>query len=160
MSSFYRDPIYLNNLLGVFLRFREESIAVVGDIRSMFYQVFVSEEDRDALRFLWYQDGDLEQPLVTYCMKVHLFGSISSPSVALFALRRTAEDNETNACEKVIHAVYKNFYADDLCKFFSTAEKAVEMIKQLRSLLKSGNFHLTKIISNSKSFLETYLTRI
>ena len=29
------------------------------------------------------------------------------------------------------------------------------MIKQLRSLLKSGNFHLTKFISNSKSFLET-----
>ena len=37
-----------NNLLGVFLRFREEPIAVVGDIRSMFHQVFVSEEDRDA----------------------------------------------------------------------------------------------------------------
>ena len=87
--------------------------------------MFVSEEDRDALWFLWYQDGDLEQPLVTYRMKVHLFGNISSPSVALFALRRTAEDNETNAYEKVIHAVYKNFYADDLCKFFSTAKEAL-----------------------------------
>ena len=29
------------------------------------------------------------------------------------------------------------------------------MIEQLCSLLKSGGFHLTKFISNSKSFLET-----
>ena len=72
-----------------------------------------------------------------------------------FALRRTAEDNETNTCEKVIHTVYKNFYVDDLCKSFSTVEEAVEMIKQLCTLLKSGGFHLTKFVSNSKSFLET-----
>ena len=126
-----QGPDLSNNLLGVFLRFREEPIAVVGDIHSMFHPVFVSEKDRDALRFLWYQDGDLEKPLATYCMKVHLFGSTSLPSVASFALRRTAEDNETNTCEKVIHTVYKNFYVDDLCKSFSTVEEAVEMIKQL-----------------------------
>ena len=90
-------------------------------------------------------------------MKVHLFGSTSSPSVASFALRRTAEDDETNTCEKVIHTVYKNFYVDDLCKSFSTAEEAVEVIKQLCTLLKSGGFHLTKFVSNSRSFLETVL---
>ena len=51
---------------------------------------------------------------MTYRTKVHLFGSTSSPSAASFGLRRTAEDNETNACEKIIHTVYKNFYVDDL----------------------------------------------
>ena len=126
-----QGPDLFNNLLGVFLRFREEPIAVIGDIRSMFHQVFVSEKDRNALRLLWYQDGDLEKPLMTYRMKVHLFGSTSSPSVASFALRRTAEDNETNTCEKVIHRVCKNFYVDDLCKSFSTVEEAVETIEQL-----------------------------
>ena len=157
-----QGPDLSNNLLGVFLRFREEPIAVVGDIRSMFHQVFVSEEDRDALRFLWYEDGVLEKLLVTYRIKVHLFGSTSWPSVASFTLRRTAEDNETNACEKIAHAVYKNFSVDDLCQFFLTVKEAVEMIKQLCSLLKSGGFHLTKFISNTvvSLFWRRYLTKM
>ena len=93
--------------------------------------------------------------MVTYRMKMHLFGSTSSPSVTSFALRRTEEDNETNACEKVIHTVYKNFYVNDLCKSFLTVEEAIEMIKQLCSLLKNGGFQLTKFIFNNKSFLGT-----
>ena len=48
-----------NSLVEVFLYFRQESIAIVDDIKSMFYQIFVSEQDRDALRFLWYPDGDV-----------------------------------------------------------------------------------------------------
>ena len=32
----------------------QEPIAVVGDIKSCFYQVFVDENDRDAFRFLWF----------------------------------------------------------------------------------------------------------
>ena len=138
----------------MFLRFREEPIAVVGDIHSRFHQVFVSEEDRDALQFLWYQDGDLDKPLVTYRRRCIHLGGIYSPSVASFALRRIAEDNETNACEKAIHTIYKNFYLDDLGKSFSTVEEAFDMIKQLCSLLKSEGFHLIKFIFNSKSFLE------
>ena len=124
-----QGPDLSNNFLGVFLRFREEPIAIVGDISSTFHEVFVSKENRDALWFLWYQNGDREKPLVTFRMKVHLFGSTSLPSVASFAIRRTAKGNKTNACEKVIHTVYKNFYVDDLCKSFLTVEEAVEMIK-------------------------------
>ena len=49
-----QGPQLTNSLMGVFLRFRQEPIAEVGDIKSMFHQVFVAEEDRDALRFLWF----------------------------------------------------------------------------------------------------------
>ena len=48
-----------NSLLGVFLRFRQEQIAIVGDIKNMFYQVFVDEADRDAFRFFWFPEGDV-----------------------------------------------------------------------------------------------------
>ena len=40
-----QGPDLSSNLLGVFLRFRKEPIAVVRDIRFMFHQLFVSEED-------------------------------------------------------------------------------------------------------------------
>ena len=37
--------------------------------------------------------GDMESDPVVFRMNVHLFGSTSSPSVAAFALLRTAENN-------------------------------------------------------------------
>lgn len=59
----------------------------------MFHQVRVIEEDRDALRFLWWPNGNINQDPKWYQIKVHLFGTTSSTSCAAFALRRTATDN-------------------------------------------------------------------
>ena len=53
-----QGPDLNNNSTGVILRFRQESVAFSADIRSTFHHVFVSEGDRDALRFLWWKEGD------------------------------------------------------------------------------------------------------
>ena len=45
------DPDLLNNLVGIFLRFRSGRIGVIADIKQMLHQVYVSEKDRDPLRF-------------------------------------------------------------------------------------------------------------
>ena len=52
-KNLLQEPDYTNSLVGVLLRFREEKIALVGDIESMFHQVKVNEGYRDLLRFLW-----------------------------------------------------------------------------------------------------------
>ena len=46
-------------------------------------------------------------------MKVYLFGAVCSPSCANFALRKTAEDNESKYPTGVTEAVFNNFYIDD-----------------------------------------------
>ena len=46
-------PDLTNNLFGVLLRFRQERIALMADIESMFYQVRVADADCTYLRFLW-----------------------------------------------------------------------------------------------------------
>ena len=104
-----------NSLLGVLLRFRQEQIAIVGDIKNMFYQVFVDRADRDAFRFLWFPDGDLSQQPVSHRMNVHIFGCTSSPSVAAFALRKTALDNEAEVSAEAVSFVNHDFYVDDMC---------------------------------------------
>ncbi|GBP97922.1 hypothetical protein EVAR_79012_1 [Eumeta japonica] len=54
-------PDLLQSLFGVLLRFREGRVAVVADIREMFLQVKIREEDRDSLRFLW-RENENEEP--------------------------------------------------------------------------------------------------
>ena len=47
------EPDLTNQIVGVLLRFREEQIAVAGDIEAMYHQVKVPENQRCFLRFLW-----------------------------------------------------------------------------------------------------------
>ena len=90
----HQGPDLTNKLIGVLLRFRQEPVAIMADIEGMFYQVKVHQEDRDALRFLWWTDDDISQPPKTYRMTSHLFRGVWSPSCASFALKRTALNNQ------------------------------------------------------------------
>lgn len=76
-SQLLQRPDLTNSLLGVLTRFRQESVAVIADIKAMYHQVKVAKQDIDFLRFLWWSNGDLTQPLTKYSMTVHLFGAIS-----------------------------------------------------------------------------------
>lgn len=86
-----KGPDLTNNLVGVLTSFRQERIALMADIESMFCQVRVTEADCSYLRFLWWLNGNLEGDLEDYQMVEH-FGAASSPSCSNFALRKTAED--------------------------------------------------------------------
>lgn len=86
-------PDYTNKLVGVLLRFRQEKIALAADVEGMFHQVRVTPRHTDALRYLWWENGDTNTAPKIYKMQVHLFGGTSSPSCAGFALQRTEEDN-------------------------------------------------------------------
>lgn len=95
-KSVLQGPDLLNKLLGVLIRFRQERYAVMGDIEAMFHQVKVSPKDRDALRFLWWKDNDMNSTIEEFRMSVHLFGGVWSPSCACYAIQRTALDNATS----------------------------------------------------------------
>ena len=115
-SELLQGPDLTNTLVGVLLRFREEPVAVMADIESMFYQVNVPEHDADLLRFLWWPNGRLDEPMEEFRMAVHLFGATSSPSVASYALRRTAEDHRDTASPDAVQTVLRHFYVDDWLK--------------------------------------------
>ena len=66
----------------------------MADVEVMFHQVRVTRTDTDALRFLWWEDGDFQKPMKDYQMLVHLFEATSSPSCDGFALHKTVEDNQ------------------------------------------------------------------
>ncbi|XP_076839331.1 uncharacterized protein LOC143484479 [Brachyhypopomus gauderio] len=152
-SELLQGPDLTSTLVGVLLRFREESVAVMADIESMFYQVRVPEHDADLLRFLWWPNGRLDEPMAEFRMTVHLFGANSSPSVASYALRRTAEDHRSVTSPCAVQTVLNNFYVDDCLKSVATDEDAITLVNDLRALCNSGGFTLTKWMSNSRKVL-------
>ena len=106
-----RGSDFLNNLVGVLLKFRGRQFAIIGDITQMFHQVQVLPVDRDTLRFLGCFSKD--STIDTYKFNVHLFGKMDSPCYSNWALRKTALDNQQELNENVVNVVLKRFYMDD-----------------------------------------------
>ncbi|XP_074649052.1 uncharacterized protein LOC141904366 [Tubulanus polymorphus] len=127
----YQGPDLTNSLIGVLSRFRQEHVAFIGDIESMFHQVNVEERDRNALRFLWWPDHDIEQPPIDHRMKVHIFGAASSPSVCNYALHRTADDNRADFAADIVETVHRNFYVDDCLRSCRTPEERAPPLREL-----------------------------
>lgn len=65
-----QGPDLKSTLIGVLTRFRMESVALMADIESMFYQVKILAEDSDFLRFLWWSKGNLSKDLEEFRMVV------------------------------------------------------------------------------------------
>ncbi|XP_037509595.1 uncharacterized protein LOC119386346 [Rhipicephalus sanguineus] len=54
------DNLY-QDLVKILLRFRTHPIAITADIEKAFLQISIKEEDRDAFRFLWFEEGDVAE---------------------------------------------------------------------------------------------------
>ncbi|MBM6549254.1 DUF1759 domain-containing protein [Streptococcus dysgalactiae subsp. equisimilis] len=145
----YQGPDTTSDLVSILLRFRREGIAVVADVEEMFMQVNVAEEDRGALRYLWWPDGKLDERPIECQMTRHPFGATSSPFCANFALRRTARDFGIDYDRSVVEAVEKNFYVDDCLISFAKASEAIRFSTQLNELTRRGGFKLKKWVTNS-----------
>ena len=115
----------------------------------------MNEEDRDYLRFLWFQDSDIDKPIKEYRMNVHLFGAVSSPGVANFGLTATAKEGREEFGKKPSEFLQEDFYVDDGLKSFPSAEDAVATIKNTQAVCASANLRLHKFASNSKQVLES-----
>ena len=154
-DALYQGPVLTNSLVGVLTRFRKNNIALVADIEQLFHQVKVKSDDCDALRFLWWPNGNLAKTPEIYQMVVHLFGATSSPCCAVFSLRQTVFDFGKEFDPRIANTVLNNFYVDDcLCSVSSVAE-GIEVAKKLPELLSKGGFRLTKWLSNNNEVLQS-----
>lgn len=148
-------PDLTNNLVGVLLRFRLNPVAVTSDIEAMFHQIEVPVRDRNCLRFLWWENGEVATSPSTFRMTVHPFGATSSPSCANLALRQSITDSSDRFQKQVIDFVRECFYVDDCLFSVDTTSEAAKLVDQLRTITSQGGFHLTKWISNEYCVLET-----
>ena len=149
-----QGPDLTNTLVGVLCRFRKESIAVVCDIEQMFFQFQVSAERRDLLRFLWWENGDLDSDPIEFRMCVHLFGAASSPGCANFGLKQMASDFEEEFGKDVASFVRRDFYVDDGLTSKASVSQAESLIMRSKDMFSRGGLRLHKFLSNSKTLLQ------
>ena len=145
-----QGPDLTNNLVGVLIRFRQESVAIVGDIQKMFYQVRLPAKDSNYLKFFWF---DSNNEIVEYRLRVHVFGATSSPSIANFALKHSVKHLDDNDNTKI--TVLKNFYVDDMLKSVPNEDIAIDLLNNVKSTISNSKFNLTCINSNSKVVLNS-----
>ena len=87
-------------------------------------------------------------------MTVQLFGGVSSPSCASFALRKTADDNQGFDPE-IVYTVKRNFYVDDCLTFVKCEQDDISLAKDLTNLLKKGGFRLKNGYLVSREVIES-----
>lgn len=91
-SLLVSGPDLLKNLVGIFMRFREKTIVLSGDIEAMFIQVAVPPEDQVVLRLMWWQTPESEREVYQYLH--YIFWAKCAPTCSNNALVRSAENNE------------------------------------------------------------------
>ena len=126
----------------------------MADIEGMFHQVRVDSNDCDALRFLWWPNGNLQAEPEEYRMKQHIFGATSSPGCANFCLKKTATLNHENFDTETVRTVDKNMYVDDLMKSVNTTDLAIRLVNQVREIIATGGVRLHKWLSNDRKATE------
>ena len=108
-----KGPDSLNNLFGVILCFRENAVAINGDISKMYHRILIPERDQHVHCFLWRNLETNRDPDV-YVKTVLTFGDKPAPAMAQIALRKTA-DQEIDVYSKAAKPLKKNTYMNDIC---------------------------------------------
>lgn len=146
-----QGPDYVPSLLSVLWRFRQGKIAFNGDIKEMFHQVVIREQDRNAQRFLWRGKDRQREPDV-YQMNVMIFGAVSSPSVAQFVKNKNAVEFEPEF-PGITRSIHKQHYVDDYLDSCDTEEEAMKRIADVIYVHAQAGFEMVKWITNSTKVL-------
>ena len=147
-SNLLTGPELLNNLVGKLLRFREHPVAVLSDIKGMFMQIAVRQEDQSALHFLWMIENSIQQ----FQLTLLIFGVTCSTFCAIYVLNKCAEDHKSEF-PAALNAIKHHFCMDDYIQSLPTISEAKEVISQTTSCLKNGGFSLTKFVLNAPDVL-------
>ncbi|XP_070546094.1 uncharacterized protein [Ptychodera flava] len=138
-SHLLQGPDLTNELIGVLCHFRQEPIAFTCDIEAMFHQVGVDVKHRDYLRFLWYENGNLDNEPTEY----RLFGATSSPGCVNFALKTTADLYEKDYGKDAADFVRRDFYVYEGLKSVREPSEAINLIESSRQLCQRGGLNCT-----------------
>ena len=126
---------YVNNLIGLLLRWREESVALVGDIRKMYNSIYVGDVERHCHRFLWRNLEDRE-PDVYAKGRVNM-GDRPASAISTEAIYLTAELFRPQF-PRVAELLRSSTYVDDVVDSCESIEEATGIARNASTVLKEA----------------------
>lgn len=139
------------DIASLLMNFRQHKIAMAADVEKAFLQIAIHEEDRDALRFLWWKEipnKDSDLPTVeTWRMKRVTFGTKPSS----FLLAATIHHHLDAVREKFPNTVgelKKGIYVDDVFLGAEDTPTAATMYNEARSIFAAAGMNLRKWTSS------------
>ena len=142
----YPGPPLQPLLWDILVRARMSPYLLIGDIEKAFLQIGLSEEDRDAFRFLFNINGREEQFRFTRVP----FGAEASP----FMLGATLEhhfDQQPDDVKETVSTLRENTYVDNLMMTGTQVEDLEKFKTEATKILDSGKFPVHKWETNVPS---------
>jgi hypothetical protein len=134
-----KGPNLIEEVPDILTRFRKKKYGVVSDIKKAFLQISLKKEDRDYLRFLWWEG--LEKVTIAYRHCRVVFGVSSSPfllaATIKFHLKRVDEKYK-NAAELLM----KSLYVDNCIACMDTEDELMKFIQDTTHIMEQGKFEL------------------
>ncbi|XP_058456592.1 uncharacterized protein LOC131433989 [Malaya genurostris] len=150
-TKLLKGPDLLTPLLSVLFQYRQRKVAICADIKEMFHQILIREEDRSAQLFLWRDDKD--SPMETMVTDVAIFGATCSPAQSQYVKNLNASENESNH-PRAAEAIKYRHYVDDYLESVDTADEAVELALEVTKVHAKAGFLIRNWISNERSVME------
>ena len=156
-NCLYSGTNFEQHILDILQRFRTYRIAFTADVEKAFLMIFVSEKDRDALRFLWVDDIKEDTPEVSckFRFTCVVFGVTSSPFLLNATIQYHLKKYEASY-KDLVDNLLKSICVDDIVSGAQDDKEALLMYKQSKSLFKAGGFNLQKFVTNDKHIQEIF----
>jgi hypothetical protein len=121
--------------------------ALVADIEKAFHMISIKQEDRNALRFLWFkckEDRLSEIMVYRFCRLV--FGLKPSPAILGATIKHHLLQQSISK-PKITKILEDDLYVDDLAT--ETEDEAIRLYNSAKEIMSRGGFNLRKWKSNS-----------
>ena len=147
----HQGPCLLPNICHVILRWRQWRWAFISDITKMFFQIFIPDEDKDFVRYMWRDFDSMREPDI-FRMLNYLFGLKPSPFVVIYCVIKLAEKYDIEFSEAVA-LLKRQLYVDDILGGSDSKETARIIVNGLKELLQRGSFRAHKFVANDNDIL-------
>lgn len=138
-------PTIQSDLFSLLVKFRKNNIVLTADIKKMYRQIKLHEEDKKYHRIFWRAND--KDPLKCYELQTVTYGTASAPFLAVRCLFALAEENELQYPREA-KIIKEDFYVDDLLTGADTIEEMLDIKETIKTLLQSAGLNLHKWASN------------
>lgn len=133
-----KGPNLIEEIPSILLRFRENCIGVTSDIRRAFLQIGLQREDRDFLRFLWWEKDNVVKVLRHARV---VFGVRSSPfllGAVISAHLSQVPEEQSSIAQKLS----RSFYIDNCVTSVDSERELVDFVRYSTEILAEAKMDL------------------